>query len=158
MLGQVLELGRPPGVDRPEGFKVAAQPFQIILPLLPLVDFDAVVDRHEAGAARGRFLDGIVDRRAAMVEEDDNGVGVPEVFRPLVLGVNDGVRIRIMGIERTREIDGCGEKFMIPPRPMGRRIGDEDDLFDTSGSFLRRIVENVAVFPVVAGGAAGRSH
>src|SRR5262249_25714117 len=46
--GEILELRRPPRVDRPERLEVAAHPSQIVLALFALVDLDAVVDGHEA--------------------------------------------------------------------------------------------------------------
>ena len=97
MLGNFLDLGGPVGVDRPERLEIASHPFEVGVALHALVDFDAVVDGHEAGLV---FLDGVLDGRvgrrlAAVVQENDDGVGMREVLRPARVGIDDGVGVGI---------------------------------------------------------------
>src|SRR5262249_39171289 len=93
-----------------------------------------------------------------VVEQDDDGIGVLEVLGPLVLGVNDGVGVGIVGVDGARQVDGGGEEFVIAAAAVRSGIGDEDDLLDVLGFFLSLVIEDIAFLLVFGAGGCSKQE
>ncbi len=95
MVGEVFEVGRPVGIDRPMGLEIAANPFEEMIPGRLSGDFDGVMDADQTDAAFDDLTEllempiGIMAIAAVAVK--DNGVGIVKgggVFGPAGVSVN----------------------------------------------------------------------
>jgi hypothetical protein len=103
MLGELRELWCPPRINRPKRLEVAAHPLFVVVALLTLVDFNAVVNRHESRAATHRCENlRILGSSCAMIQSNHDRVGVREIRRPILARMDDRVDVWINLVQGSR--------------------------------------------------------
>ena len=116
--------------------------------------------RHESGTTGGGSLDVGVQRRAgAVVQPHDDRIGICQIRRPLVVRVNNRVRIWINGIDAPCQVYLPGQKLVIAPPAVRAPGGDEYDSFRAGcGGALGFVVEYVLFHRREAAGGERRKE